>query len=79
MKAGKSFQNIDSALLYAQQQLQVDANEISNIGSSILSNGSLFLRGENAITNEKGGMIQSKGEGRLIGRKLQTMLLRFLL
>ncbi|MDK4522825.1 hemagglutinin repeat-containing protein [Fusobacterium necrophorum] len=70
LKAGKSFQNIDSALLYAQQQLQVDANEISNIGSSILSNGSLFLRGENAITNEKGGMIQSKGEGRLIGRKI---------
>ncbi|EYD69863.1 filamentous hemagglutinin protein [Fusobacterium necrophorum subsp. funduliforme B35] len=70
LKAGKSFQNIDSALLYAQNQLQVDANEISNIGSSILSNGSLFLRGENAITNEKGGMIQSKGEGRLIGRKI---------
>ncbi|CAL7887860.1 Filamentous hemagglutinin family N-terminal domain protein [Fusobacterium necrophorum subsp. funduliforme] len=70
LKAGKSFKNIDSALLYAQEQLQVDANEISNIGSSILSNGSLFLRGENAITNEKGGMIQSKGDGRLIGRKI---------
>ncbi|MDY6172348.1 MAG: hemagglutinin repeat-containing protein [Fusobacterium necrophorum] len=70
LKAGKSFKNIDSALLYAQEQLQVDANEISNIGSSILSNGSLFLRGENAITNENGGVIQSKGEGRLIGRKI---------
>ncbi|MCI7681844.1 MAG: hemagglutinin repeat-containing protein, partial [Fusobacterium necrophorum] len=70
LKAGKSFKNIDSALLYAQEQLQVDANEISNIGSSILSNGSLFLRGENVITNENGGVIQSKGEGRLIGRKI---------
>src|SRR3712207_3546923 len=36
LKAGKSFKNINSALLYAQEQLQVDANEISNIGSSIL-------------------------------------------
>lgn len=70
LKAGKSFKNVNAALLYAQEKLQVDANEISNIGSSILSNGSLFLRGENAITNEKGGMIQSKGDGRLIGRKI---------